>query len=313
MSSFASFPKLTFVFFVMAITCSCKNNSNNFQVYKTLEEGLIKSNSVLNAQTSFVHFVLENKIYEPTTSVKARIWFSKTEKLRQHSSDLFQHIDSLRMYLLKSIGFKKENNEIYKTSNTTLVNKIFIKEKEAENLYEHLEKFKQNVLNIDPLIKAEFENSIQVLSPDSDSSMSKKSFIQTYFTDICLPASLAILSQLQNNVRITENRICNFCNQQVTAGDFFKIRFPLISQNSTHFKTGEILEILAGIGNFEGAFTNISINKQDIRLCDSGFARHRIKILGKAGKYSLPVTIAYLNENNKMVTKTQTVSYIIDQ
>jgi hypothetical protein len=313
MSPSASFPKLMFVFFVMTLTCSCKNNSNNFQVYKTLDEGLIKSNRFLNTQTSFVHFVLENKIYEPTTSVKAGIWFPKTEKLRQHSSDLFQHIDSLRIYLLKSIGYEKDNNQLYKTSNTVIVNKVFIKEKEAENLYERLEKFKQNILDIDPLIKTEFENSIQVLSPNSDSLMSKKGFIQTYFTDICLPASLAILSQLQNNVRITENRICNFCNQQVTAGDFFKIRFPLISQNSTHFKTGEILEILAGIGNFEGAFTNISINKEDIRLGDSGFARHRIKVLGKAGKYSLPVTIAYLDENNKMVTKTQTVSYIIDQ
>jgi len=306
--------KLTSIILSVLIFHSCKNASRDLEVYKTLDQGIIKSNRVLNTQTSFVYHNLESKLYEPAMSVKAQIWHTKADKLRQYSSDISEYIDSLRMRLLKTSGYEKDNDEIYRRANKTVVNELFIKEKEADTLYDHLEKFKQTVLAIDPLIKAEFGNSIQALSPNSDSTLSNKEFGETYFNDASLPATLAILSQLQNNVRVTENRICNFCNQQVgITGDYIKMRYPLISKSSNHIKTGEVLEIIAGIGSYEGGFTSISINKKNVPIGDSGFARYNIKVPAKAGKYSLPVSMTYLDVNNKMVTKTQVIRYIVDE
>jgi hypothetical protein len=298
--------------FLAFLILSCKNHINDSGIYESLNQTIIRSNQVIAEQSNLFYHHLEDKQNDPMTRVKALIWYPEAEEVKKSTADIIEYLSGLRGKLLQNLPFKKAD-DTYESEGAYVVKKIFIQDKEAETLYDRLENYKQKILNIDSLIKKEFDNRLQVFSLETNSALTREKFIQDYFTDVSLPASLAVLSQIQNNILIIENRLSSFCDQQVGITiDFIKVTLPLLSQNSKHFQPNEDMEVTAGIGAFIGSIQTISINDKNMQTNDSGFVRFKMKVPSKPGRYSIPISFTYLNQDFVTVTRQRKIRYTVD-
>src|SRR6185295_19321792 len=109
--------------------------------------------------------------------------------------------------------------------------------------------YKQNILNVDPDIKKEFNNVLLVTTGSFESPKKQHTdFTKTFFDDIPVIAALALLSKFQNNVRIIENRTLEFChNHLASTGHRWNenyVGFATIS--SSCIRPNEQVEVTAG-------------------------------------------------------------------
>ena len=238
---------------------SCTEKSNKDEVIKALEENLSKSNVAINNSTTTILKALEEKRNDPSYPETRSIeWFKRAEKTSEISMGLYNFISEAK----KDVG-KKEFS--------------------ATLLHEKLVSYKQKVLSTDSAILEQFNNEFEFV--DSFSSPS-------YSNDL-----LSRLSMLQNNIKLTENKIIAFCNTKVgVTGDWITSYSAIVGQSSTYVKGGEEITVTAGVGSYSHeALPTINFNGENIKIGEEGFAVYKIKAPKKPGTYSIPVLVDFLN------------------
>jgi hypothetical protein len=309
---FSSFLRNTLVLAFIALLTSCRNRSENeLAIYRVLSEGLLKSAATTNSQTLAVLHSLEDKLADPVTSTKARIWSPKAILAHKYGSEMFDYIQNIKTEILKKAGCSGKNDGAFDEGNITIVKQLFKSEAKGEALEEKLEKYKDDLLSIDPLIRNEFSNHIEVIPSTYDSLPVKKGFSTTYFNNIPVTAALAMLSQLQNNVKTCAYTIVNFCNSQCSYDAFvYDFYESLISQSSKILSPGDELEIKAGVGAFiSNIKPQVSFNGKKALIGDYGFATYKIRTSGKEGLYIIPVSISYTDQDGIRQTINREVKY----
>lgn len=308
-----SFPTRLTLILLLPIFYSCSHTASKKEiaVFKVLNQGITNSTLTIFRQTEFVYHTLENKLDDPVTHNRAVIWYPKAIRIQKLSADVFDYIQTLRIDLLKETGFSAEHpsfNEVDKNAG----NKMFCEVERGKQLFQELESYKDSILAIDPLIKEEFGESTlfpQVLNTKSQSGDS----INAFFKDLPAVTTLTILNQLQNNVRIFENKTAAFCNQQVSvSSDRLTVFSPMISQNSTYLKKGETLEVKAGVISFvAGAMPKVVINHTNVEISDYGYAEFKLKVSNQPGRYFIPIKMEYVNQDGIRKTFESKVDYTI--
>lgn len=238
---------------------ACAGKSSNDEVIKALEENLSKSNVAINNSTTTILKALDEKRNNPDYSEsRSTEWFERAEKTAETSMRLYNFIAEAK----KDVG-KKEFS--------------------ATILHEKLVSYKQEVLSIDSAILEQFNNEFEFV--DSFSSPS-------YSNDL-----LSRLSMLQNNIKLTENKIIAFCNTKVgVTGDWITSYSAIVGQSSTYVKGGEEITVTAGVGSYSHeALPTINFNGENIKIGEEGFAVYKIKAPKKPGNYSIPVIVDFLN------------------
>ncbi|MEO7923001.1 MAG: hypothetical protein ABIR30_04935 [Chitinophagaceae bacterium] len=177
-------------------------------------------------------------------------------------------------------------------------NKIHSNKKAADSLHEKLLQYKQDILNTDSLILLQFEKDFKFIKSSDHFSSS------------------GLLTSLENNIKISENKIITFCEAQIGSVDgagFFNSYSFLASQNSNIVKPGDDLEIVAGIGSFSrAAQPNIKINGLSLEIGEENYAHYKMKVLNIPGKYKIPVSISYFNNvTGKDETRSIDVEYTV--
>ncbi len=239
---------------------ACGGKSNKDEVIKAMEENLSKSNIAINNSTTTILKALDEKKNDPDYSESRSIeWFERAEKTAETSTRLYNFISEAK----KDAG-KEEFSE-------TL-------------LHEKLVSYKQEVLSTNSAILEQFKNEFKFVDSFSSPSYSNE--------------LLSRLSILQNNIKLTENKIVTFCNAKVgIIGDWVTSYSAIIGQNSTILKPGDELEIKTGIGLFSyAARPKININGRDIELGEEGYSLFKTKVQKIPGKYKIPVTISFFNQ-----------------
>src|SRR5690606_12806227 len=115
------------------------------------------------------------------------------------------------------LTIKSDGKEDFKEDNLDASTRLFETNGEGAKLKAKLEKFKTDMLNIDPKIKAQFENNFPVSTDGVEGKEGKKDFVTGYFHMTPTVAALTILSKFQNNIRTVENQIVSYCHSQVGA------------------------------------------------------------------------------------------------
>jgi len=213
-------------------------------------------------------------------SERAKVWYSRAEKISSLSSLFFDYVEKRKLSFL-------DNSY-----------------KENDSLYNRLNSFEREIENIDTMMTKEFKTFIDSLSTGQDSKIKSKE----------ISANISLLTNLQNRIAILENMMVAYCNNNVGSGsDSYYLRIPLINQNLNHLKINEELEVNVGIGYLSYPSTpSIHINGDSITVGKAGMYNYKLKISGKAGKYSVPIKIEYYDYNSKKVTITKTIEYEID-
>jgi hypothetical protein len=122
-----------------------------------------------------------------------------------------------------------------------------------------------------------------------------------------------ILEKIKNDFLLLESKFSGYFNNQVGVyiSDYTSFSC-LIGQNTTHLKSGETLEISAGIGAFTlAANPSFVINGKILQPDENARAIYKLEVSGK-GKKAIPIKILYTSSKGEKESKEFNVEYFID-
>jgi hypothetical protein len=264
-----------YIVFVLSVLYSCSNNKEE-RVYKTLDDGFTASYKLINRQSEMFLLALDNKKTHPATVEKAIVWYDKALAIRQSSEDMINYIRKIKT------SAEREKRKAYE-------------------VYDSLNKYKQFVLNIDPLLKQEFYNNLIL----ADSSVEKDEEV------LQSEAAAPMLGYIQNNVAMAANRLIRFCNEQVNIfHGYDEFYSAIVVQNIKYARPGDQIEITAGVGAFKYMFDQkITIEGMNVPLDESTIAKYKIKAPNQIGKHRIPVRVEYKDQDGKLQSVTKEIEY----
>lgn len=304
------------MYLVLTALLALNVSSEILNAFKTVNNSLEKTNSVITASTKDIMTSLDNKKKDPTTADKANVWYPKAEQVQQKSTEIYNYIQSLKDRILTEAGGDpKDASKVFKEDNLDIATRIMIEKGEGKKLEKMLNDYKAAVLGIDPKINASFANSLPLnLEKPQSKNKAGKTWEGAYFHMVPTVASLTILSKFQNDIKTTENKVVTFCHEQVGKVEVVQDAFTAIAvANSTNVLPGQDIEITAGVGGFSSkAQPVISIDGQSIKVGEDGAAHHTIKA-SSIGTHVVNVNIQYTDQNGKTQTIPKKIEYTVGQ
>jgi gliding motility-associated protein GldM len=187
--------------------------------------------------------------------------------------------------------------------------------KAGDSLQNELQKFKNDILNLDPSIRKEFENSlpIDLTIPKTNNKANQKDWSASYFYMTPAVAAVTILSKFENDVKNSEAMIVDYCYQQVGAvKQVFNSYQPLVGQSSNYLMPGQELTISAGIGAYNAdAKPKVTIDGVPVVINANGVAEYKMSA-GGTGSYTKNVVISYFNQStNKQEQTSYPLTYFV--
>jgi gliding motility-associated protein GldM len=306
---------INIMYLVLTAMLALNVSAEILNAFRTVDNSLIATNRTINLSTDAVMKSLEEKKSDPTSAVKANIWYPKAEKAIALSKEMYDYIQNLRNRILKDADFNPADSS-FKADNLDIATRIMVDQKEGPKLRERLDKYKRDLLAIDPEIADEFKNSLQIdLSMPKVQDKSNKTWESGYFHMVPTVAAVTILSKFQNDIKTSENKVVNFCHQKVGQVVIRFDRFePIIGQSSNYLMPGQSLEIKAGIGAFtKAALPTITIGSQTQQLNDSGFVRYTTQAAQGLGLKTIPIHISYKDQDGNPRVIDRVVTYTVGQ
>jgi len=290
--------------------CFHKSADDLFQD-RAVNAALEASNRTIQYQTLQVYNAISSRLTDPVTKFRAEIWSPKADRIRKVSEDCCNFLEHLKddLKAASGIGDTWKGDSAIDSSLKSTADFFGSGEKEKV-LINTLKKYEADLLNTDEGIKKQFENTLRYTNIENSSTNTHV----ISFKNISVSKALLLLNLIQNNVRVNENNLVMFCLSKIPAGGcgYSLGPFFITSQNSSYVKPGGQFEITAGMGAFtiQGEPT-IFINGKNVGLNSEGVAISKIKAATKPGKYHVPVSITYADENGMKRMKERTIEYIV--
>ena len=225
------------------IFSSCKDNSeNSLTVFRENAENLERSNKNISNHTAFLYRSMEEKTVERISMFKALVWQPRALSIQKLSSEAINFINVLKGEIKKEAGFKSISEKVAWEADMNAANQVFYKNKRGEELYNKLVICRADMLAIDPQMKSQLKNDIEIISNFFDVDTVKQSeFTKTYFDHIPAIAAYSMLCKFENNLIIAENIFATYCDVNSTTvydSVFFIVSFlPSGVINSTFIGT----------------------------------------------------------------------------
>ncbi len=313
--------KMINVMYLVLTAILALNVSNEvINAFKVVNNSLITSNNNITASNATLYKSLEEKLANPESKEKAKKWEPLAMKARDFSATMMTYIEGLKADLYKAADLKMkaplpgttDSVRDFRADNLDASTRVFENNGKGKELEEKLNQYTQDMLNIDPSIKKEFESTFPVnTTPPVSQDGNKKDFTQAFFHMTPTIASLTILSKFQNNIKNAESEIVTYCHNQIGAVQVHMDQVGvLVGQNSNYLMPGQELTINAGVGAYSSAASpSISINGSNVPVA-SGQGTYKTTVSG-AGEHSVNVNVTFKDENGKLQTRTETVKYTV--
>lgn len=306
------------MFLACAVFSSCTGNEDSeLHVLEAVNEGIDNSNLVVGRSTTTIMATMNEKLKDPATSTKSGIWYPKARYIQQLSDNAFNYIETLKNLVKMEAGLESDDGkEVYNEKDRKVVERVFITNGNAKELYTTLKKYKQDVLSVDRKIDEVFKDNIQLASESFiSSSNNSEEFGHFFFSKTSPVAAIALLNHIQNEIRQIENRMIQFCHENCRSTRFIDtFEWPVIAQDRTYLRSGEKIEITAGIGEFtKGQINEITINGKSIEVNETGLAIAKVNVPTKPGKHYLLVKIIYIDKDGKIEEVTKNIEYIVEE
>ncbi len=279
------FTKYAFVVLGVAIVlCSCGGREKEEEMMaKMLNETLVNSAKNISSSNEYIYHDFNYKFEFPGSSEKATFFKQKMDAIKFLANRAYNYIDSVRS----------------------------IKNVDWVSLGKYLSNYKKACLTIDDDINSEFVGKINEWNGSFDSLSNYKS--NNHFKDISEENTRVLLSKLFCDVKLLENDLIKYTNSRISNHSFtFDSYSTLVGQNVNHLKNGEELIISGGVGGFSSkAKAQITIAQKLIPVIN-GQAIYKLKVIGKAGKYTIPIKIEFKDEYDNRKSQIQMIEYTID-
>ncbi len=305
---------INIMYLVLTALLALNVSSEILNAFKTVNGSLVKTNAVVNASTDKIFTSLNDKLNDPTTRAKALVWQPRAKQAMDYAATANNFIQGLKDEILKEAGGDpKDSSKSYKEDNLEIATRLMVKEGKGKQLLQVLTDFKKNVLGINDTIKTEFEKSLPInLEKPKSMTGDKKNWEETYFHMVPTIAAITILSKFQNDVKTSENKVVNFCHEQVGK---VNIRFDafqaIVGQNSKYLMPGQELDITAGLGAFSKTkLPSVSINGSGVALDENGIANYKTTAEG-VGPHTVHVVVSFTDQDGNPQTRPFDVEYVV--
>ncbi|HYC41283.1 MAG TPA: gliding motility protein GldM [Chitinophagaceae bacterium] len=304
---------INMMYLVLTALLALNVSSEILNAFKTVNKSLETTNTTVNTSTSAILKSLQDKMRTPETAERANIWYPKAQAVQQYSAAIYNYIQSKKDEIIRLAGGDITKRS-FKSDNLDIATRMFVDKGEGKKLLQMLTEYKANILTkIDPKIDSAFRASLPIdLEIPRTQSKSNKTWERAYFHMVPTVAALTILSKFQNDVRTTENRLVQFCHEQVGKVEvIFDTYAAIVGQNSTYLMPGQELEITAGVGAFsKAALPSITIGGQNVPIGPDGQAVLKMQA-GGVGSRSVPVRISFKDQNGVQQTIEKNVEYTV--
>jgi hypothetical protein len=308
---------VTVFLLITAVAC---NSHNNQQSINILSKSLERVNLLITENNHIILAALEEKTKDPQTRLRAVIWAPKALVIKEKSAVLFQYIDDLK----KQVTLLKEDD---------ISGAGRVLDKEANILFDKLLTFGHDVIEAldtqsspdNPAYQAQLNKEIKAFKKDiglrfktvkdsaSDKAVAVSDWTEHNIGNVTPALALAMLNKLQNDVLVTENLLLEYCNNSsVMLVDYYETVKPLISMNRSYVKSGQSIEVYAGVALFRSsADPHITIDGKPVKADEDGVATWSFTAKTKPGKYKVPVTIEYLKPDGTRIKINKKIKYTV--
>jgi gliding motility-associated protein GldM len=306
---------INIMYLVLTALLALNVSSEILNAFKTVNNSLVKTNTAVNASTDQIMSSLSDKRSEPGTAQKANIWYPRAEQVTLAAKKVNDLIQGFKNEILKASGGDPNNlDKTYKEDNLDVATRMMIKQKKGQELLKALTEFKATVGGVGgDSVKAEIEKMMQIdIDKPKTPTSAKKSWEEVYFHMVPSVAALTILSKFQNDVKTTENKVVNFCHEQVGK---VVLRFnqyePIVGQSAAVLLPGQELEIKAGLAAFNSdKKPSVTINGSNVQLDDKGLAVWKTTVNSSG---TVRVVVNFTDQDGNPQSKPYDVQYTVGQ
>ncbi|HEX4956727.1 MAG TPA: gliding motility protein GldM [Lacibacter sp.] len=307
---------INLMYLVLTALLALNVSAEIINAFKVVDNSLSSTNTVVNQSTTTIMKSFEEKLTDPTTVEKAKIWMPKAQQAVALTKGIYDYIEGLKLKIKMEAGFDPNDpNSTFKEDNIDIATRIMEKQGEGEKLRKELEKYKKAILALDDSIGRQFANSLpinlDIPKMKNSSNLANVTWSSAYFHMTPTVAALTMLSKFQNDVRTSENRIVNeFHNKIGQVVVRFDTYEPIVGANSTYLFPGQELQITAGIGAFsKNALPQVTIGGRPVPLNEQGVAIYKTAV--GAGGGSVPVVIRYKDQDGKDQVRETKIDYTV--
>jgi gliding motility-associated protein GldM len=304
---------INMMYLVLTALLALNVSSEILNAFKTVNSSLEKTNEVVTASTNEIMTSLKDKLAEPGTGEKAKIWHPKAEQVQALTASLNNYINELKVKISAAAKFDAASGKEKGIDNLDAATRIMVDKGEGKNLFNKLQDYKKQILALDPLIDKEFASSLPInLEKPKTRNKGNNTWEAAYFRMVPTIAAMTILSKFQNDVKTSENKVVTFCHEQVGKVIFrFNQYEPIIGQNSKVLLAGQELEITAGLAAFNSEKKpTVTIGGANVPVNEKGLAVWK-RPVNSTG--SIPVKVSYTDQDGNLQTKNVDVEYTVGQ
>lgn len=307
---------INMMYLVLTALLALNVSAEIINAFKTVDNSLLKSNSTLTASSDAIYEGFAKSLEDPKTREKAEQWKPKADQVKKLSADMTAYVEALKDQLKTESKYNEETGE--GISNLDAPTRLMDTQGEGEKLRLALEKYKNDVIAVDPEIAKELQGlPIDLEKPSSSTGKSddSQSWTAAYFHMTPTIAAMTILSKFQNDVKNTENKMAAKLFEKVGGVVFKMDKFePMVAANATYLMPGDNLELKAGLGAFNSSVKpDVLINGKAVQVGDNGVADFKMPG-GASGGHKLNVVIKYTDPNTGEAKETAKVfEYTVGQ
>ena len=278
------------------------------RVLSSLEKTLMNSNEVVSHQIKFTLAEFEEKLNDPQTTDKAKISKPKAENVCKISDTTIAYIEKLIEELM---------NECKRTTSSSMDNSysitedFFFTKKRGAELVARIKNCRRRILNEDTMAKSAFQNKLPFDSLMLHSDKSDEMLANIYFKHLSPIEARVLMVKFICDINNSAAILSTFFNRNVNSWalvyDYYNV---LVGTNSSYFKSGQDIMIIAGIGAFSIAAKPVFfIDGRQILVNQNGIVDYKMKAEGKPGKYIKTIKVEYVDGQGIHRSKIKHIEY----
>ena len=306
---------INMMYLVLTALLALNVSAEILNAFKTVNRSLETTNVTVNNSTETIMSSLKDKLSESKTMEKAKIWFPKAQEAQKFAKEAYNYIQDIKNDIVKAGGGDVESKS-FKADNLDIATRLMIDKGKGKELQKRLIDFQKNILGIDRRIDSAFGKTLPIntATPKTDSK-SNNTFERAYFHMVPTVAALTILSKFQSDIKTSENKVIQYCHDQVGA---VVVRFDkyvgFAATDRSYIMPGDKMTITAGIGAFsQAAAPQITIDGAGQPLNIDGVAEKDVTASSALGKHTVRVNIKYTDLDGAVKDITKEIEYTVGQ
>ncbi|MBI2731306.1 MAG: gliding motility protein GldM [Sphingobacteriales bacterium] len=312
---------INMMYLVLTALLALNVSAEIINAFKTVNNSLQNANKVATEKNNLIYESFREKLNDPNSAERARIWKPKADEAKQIAADMNTYLEQLKLDLKKEAGLKIEDGEeVFKFDNLEAATRLMENKGKGKELLAKLTEFKNKLSAIlpdsseeDKKEKAALLKSMPLnLEMPKTENKGNKDWTSAYFRMTPSIAALTILSKFQNDVKNSESQVIDYFHKKIGEVKVVYNQFEaLIGTSATYLMPGQELEVNAGLGAYSTDVpADVYVNGNKVPV-ENGLGNWKTTV-GSPGTGSIKVMVKFKDPLTGLEkTKEKEINYTV--